>query len=72
MLMKRIYIKIKNVLFIALLLIVGFCYKNYSADLTLNATYGINNNARSGSLLPLEINITNYNFINIFYLLNKN
>ena len=57
--MKRIYIKIKNVLFIAMLIIVGFCYKNYSADLTLNATYGINNNARSGSLLPLEINITN-------------
>ena len=25
----------------------------------MNATYGINNNARSGSLLPLEINITN-------------
>lgn len=57
--MKRIYIRIKKFILLSLFLCVMLSYKKYSADLTLNATYGINNNARSGSLLPLEIDIQN-------------
>ena len=57
--MKRIYTRIKKFILLTLFLCIVVGYKFYSADLTLNATYGINNNARSGSLLPLEIDISN-------------
>ena len=38
---------------------IFFSCKNFCADITLNATYGINNTAQSGSILPLEVNIIN-------------
>lgn len=59
MLMKKIYTKINLFLLLTLFLSILFALNIFGADLTLNATYGINNNARSGSLLPLEIDISN-------------
>lgn len=57
--MKRIYTRVKKLILFILYFCIIFSYRNYSADLILNAIYGINNNARAGSLLPLEINISN-------------